>query len=81
MNLKEISAKIAQSKIFELGITLVIIVNSVLIGVQTTVHNPVVENIQHLILWIFSFEIAIRFIAAKDVKSFFSDGWNVFDFH
>lgn len=80
MNLKEISAKIAQSRIFELVITLVIIVNSILIGVQTTVHNPVVDNIQHLILWIFSFEIAIRFIAAKDVKSFFSDGWNVFDF-
>lgn len=80
LNFKDLALRISQARIFELVITLVIIVNSILIGVQTTVHNPVIDNIQHFILWIFSFEIVIRFIAAKDVKSFFSDGWNVFDF-
>ncbi len=77
--IKELSAALANDKIFDVFITVVILVNSFLIGVQTTVYNHTVELIQHAILYIFTFEIVVRFIAAKDLKSFFTDGWNVFD--
>lgn len=73
------SAVLANDKIFDVFITIVILVNSFLIGVQTTVYNHTVEVIQHVILYIFTFEIIVRYIAAKDFRHFFSDGWNVFD--
>lgn len=77
--LKELAAKIAFNRGFEWFITIVIIVNSVLIGVETCVNSEALRLIQRLILYVFTVEIALRFIAAKDLKSFFSDGWNLFD--
>lgn len=64
---------------FDIFITVVILLNSLLIGVQTTHNNAHVENVQHIILWIFTFEIILRFIAAKNIREFFTDGWNNFD--
>lgn len=76
---KQVSSELAKSKVFELFITFIIIINSVLIGVQVTHDNTVIALIQHVILYIFTFEILVRFIAAKNVKEFFADGWNLFD--
>lgn len=70
---------VAGSRIFELCITVIIIINSILIGVQTSIHNTMVNTIQHLILVIFTIEIIIRFFAADNLKTFFTNGWNVFD--
>lgn len=78
-SLKKLSSQICQSKIFDIAITVIILLNSILIGVQTSVHNATIDTIQHLILWIFTFEIAVRFIAADSLKDFFKDGWNLFD--
>lgn len=64
---------------FELGITLVIIINSLLIGVETYHSNTVIELVQTIILYIFTMEIALRFVASSSVRSFFCDGWNLFD--
>lgn len=77
--IKHLAASIAYSKIFDIFITIVILINSFLIGVQTTDDTPQIEFIQQIILYIFTFEILVRFIAAKDLKSFFTDGWNIFD--
>jgi voltage-gated sodium channel len=70
---------LAQNKVFELIITGIILLNSVLIGVETYHTSETISLVQQTILYIFTFEIIVRFIAAKDVKSFFQDGWNVFD--
>lgn len=70
---------IVNSKIFELTIAMIIIINSILIGVQTSIHNSIVNSIQHIILIIFTGEIVIRFLAAENLKSFFRSGWNIFD--
>lgn len=78
-NLKSLAASIAFNHKFELFITIIIIVNSILIGVETYTDNATIAGVQRCILYIFTFEIIVRFIAAKDVKSFFSDGWNIFD--
>ena len=77
--IREIASLIAQNKGFELFITGIIILNSVLIGVETYTDNLTVKMIQQGILYIFTFEILMRFIAAKSIKEFFCDGWNVFD--
>ena len=70
---------LAQNKVFELVITGIILLNSVMIGVETYHTSDTISLVQQIILYIFTFEIIVRFIAAKDVKSFFQDGWNVFD--
>ena len=77
--IKEIASLIAHNKEFELFITGIIILNSVLIGIETYTDNLTVKMIQQGILYIFTFEILMRFIAAKSIKEFFCDGWNVFD--
>lgn len=70
---------ITTNRWFELGITVVILANSLLIGVETYHTSDIITNIQTLILYIFTIEIALRFIASDSVKAFFSDGWNIFD--
>ena len=77
--IKKIASLIAYNKGFELFITGIIILNSVLIGVEPYTDNLTVKMIQQGILYIFTFEILLRFIAARSIKEFFCDGWNVFD--
>jgi Ion transport protein. len=77
--IKNLSAELVNKKWFEFLIVGVIIVNSILIGVETYVITPTILLIQHIILGIFTLEIIVRFIARKDTKSFFKSGWNIFD--
>ena len=77
--IKKLASLIAYNKGFELFITGIIILNSVLIGVETYTDNLTVKMIQQGILYIFTFEILMRFIAARNIKEFFCNGWNVFD--
>jgi voltage-gated sodium channel len=66
-------------KAFEWFIAGVIIVNSALIGVETYFSNPAILLIQNIALGIFTVEIILRWIARDNIKTFFSDGWNLFD--
>lgn len=80
MNLIEkYSVAIIDSKSFEVFITIVILINSILIGVQTTYYNHLIDMVQLVILYIFTFEIILRAIAARNAVNFFKNGWNVFD--
>ncbi len=76
---KKLCVALANNHVFELFIIGVILVNSVLIGVETCTANATIKLVQQIILYIFTFEILVRFIAADSVKSFFKDGWNLFD--
>lgn len=76
---KEKCSAIVYGKTFDFFITIVILVNSALIGVQTTYDNATIDAVQHVILYIFTIECILRFIAAGDTKAYFSSGWNVFD--
>ena len=77
--IKKLATALAGNHVFELCITAIIIINSVLIGVETYTNNLVIQSIQKIILGIFTAEIIVRFIAADSIKSFFKDGWNLFD--
>ncbi len=70
---------LVNNRIFEIIIVAVILVNCVLIGVETYTITHWMRVVQAVILGIFTFEIAARFIAADNPKSFFSSGWNWFD--
>lgn len=77
--IKEKCKLLTTNKWFELGIVCVIVVNSVLIGVETYTSNDIISMVQKTALYIFTVEIIMRYIAADNNKEFFSDGWNVFD--
>jgi voltage-gated sodium channel len=79
MNIKERAKKIVTSKVFEIFISMVILVNCILIGVETYLHNDKIYVTQQIALVIFIFEIILRFLAREDMKSFFKNGWNIFD--
>ncbi|MGM9698423.1 MAG: ion transporter [Prevotella sp.] len=76
---KQLCKNLVTNKSFELSIISVILINSILIGVETYTDNETVKHIQEIILGIFTIEIILRFIAANSVKQFFTDGWNIFD--
>ena len=78
-DIKRLSRDLIKKRWFEISIIAVIFVNSFLIGVETYGVHSAIVLIQHIILGIFTFEIAIRFIARQNMKSFFSSGWNIFD--
>ena len=78
-DLRDKIRKICSNKWFELVITIIIIVNSALIGLETYVKSDTISRVQDIILGVFTVEIIMRFIAAKDVRSFFRSGWNLFD--
>lgn len=67
------------NRIFELAIIVVILVNSLLIGVETYTSSPAITLTQNIILGIFTAEILMRYVAADSNKSFFTGGWNIFD--
>ena len=77
--IKKICQDLVNNRLFEFLIVAVIVLNSILIGVETYIVSPTIILIQHIILGVFTFEIIARFIARKDVKSFFQSGWNLFD--
>ena len=77
--IRQASVQLAKSRAFEMFITFVIIINSILIGVQTTHDNATIEFVQSIILYIFTLEILVRYIAAESTSEFLKDGWNLFD--
>jgi len=75
--------KIDNSKIFQGIVIAVILLSALLIGAKT--HNLSPYAIHVLLLLdvavtiFFTIEICIRFLACPDKKSFFKNGWNIFD--
>ncbi len=64
---------------FEIFIAAAIIINSILVGVQTSYDIPAVDYAQDFLTFVFVVEIFIRFFGAKSTREYFSDGWNIFD--
>ncbi|MGB2578692.1 voltage-gated sodium channel [Elusimicrobium simillimum] len=77
--MKNWSGKLTTSKIFEMFINFIIVVNCILIGVETYHKTPAIHMVQQLCVMIFVVEITLRYIAADSMKEFFKNGWNVFD--
>lgn len=78
-NIKNFSHNLVSNRYFEWAITVIILVNAILIGIELNVQNPIIELVQKVILLIFTIEILMRFLARDSVREFFSNGWNIFD--
>ncbi len=58
----------------------VIIFNAFLIGLSTYIQgSSLIHNLEWVCIWIFVVELALKFYARDNIKSFFSNGWNIFD--
>ncbi len=71
--------KLSNSSLFENFIIFVILLNSVLIGVQISYDHHIIELIQATALIIFTVEIFIRLIGSDTFKDYYTDAWNIFD--
>lgn len=75
--------KFVDAPAFNAAIILVILVNAVLIGLATYLHDPaalvIISAIESICVAIFVVEIILRFLARRSAREFFSDGWNLFD--
>jgi len=71
--------KLVNSLPFTIVINLVILVNAVLIGVETFYTSTLVSNVQSAILVVFTLEIFFRFAGRVSTRAYFKDGWNIFD--
>ncbi|WP_072010999.1 ion transporter [Aureispira sp. CCB-QB1] len=75
-----IARRIVDSKWFTLGIMFLIILNGLLIGVQTYDNAPdSIRVIQLSILFVFFLEIIIRWTGRRTTEEYIGDWWNWFD--
>lgn len=81
-----IAKRISTSRLFQVFITLVILIASALVGVETypeieKQHQKLLDLLDHIIIAIFVLEIIIKILAeGKRPWRYFFDAWNVFDF-
>jgi len=71
--------RITNSNIFESFIILTILINCLLIGVETYFSNFLISSIQSVALFIFVIEVIIRYFSSRNNKEYFCEPWNVFD--
>ena len=80
---KDLCLGLKESRKFQAFVSIIIIYSSIVIGVSSYETNSLLLKLiiysDYLITLIFLLEISIRYFAEETTKSFFSDGWNVFD--
>ena len=78
--------KIVANPLFDVAITVVILVNAAVLGLETyesvvAGHHGVFDVVYNIILGIYVVELLIRFTAVGwNVRAYVADRWNVFDF-
>ena len=80
---KDLCLRLKETRRFQAFVSVIIIYSSIVIGVSSYEINNLLLTIiiysDYLITLIFLVEISIRYLAEESTKSFFSDGWNIFD--
>ena len=84
MSMTERLSKIKDSSLFQIVVTAVILLSSVIVGIGTYsfTDDLFISTLNILDIFItvfFVFEILIRFFAEKNKVDFLKDGWNIFD--
>jgi voltage-gated sodium channel len=82
--LRDSFEQLRSNKLFETFVILVIVVSALMIGAKTYPLSPTAAQVLRAldvgITLFFLVEIVIRMIAERNLKAFFSKGWNIFDF-
>ena len=71
--------RVVHSSWFSQLIIVVIMLNAILIGVQTSIDNHWVNLVQRILLIIFVIEIPLRWFGKDSVKEYVTNYWNWFD--
>ena len=74
---------IVESRAFSIAITSVIVINAIVLGLETSprvmaVAGPLLLAIDAAALWVFTIEIGLKIWLYR--RRFFRGGWNIFDF-
>jgi len=78
--IRDFSKHIVAHPAFEWTAATVILLNAVLVGVESYVHgNDALLLLQRVILALFTVELLLRFFARESLRNFFCSGWNIFD--
>jgi voltage-gated sodium channel len=82
--LRDDFVRIRNNKFFETFVIVVIVTSALVIGAKTYDMDPTVARLFEVMDWgitlFFLVEIIIRMLAERGLRSFFSKGWNLFDF-
>jgi voltage-gated sodium channel len=78
------SARIVESPLFRQMVSGLILLNAVIVGLETypavtAVYGNILELADRTVLYLFTVELALRFLAANPPIAFFRSGWNIFD--
>ena len=76
---RELIRRIVINRRFEYLAMLVILANSVVIGIETYTSSELIYTLNYAFLVAFTFELALRFLACYSAQEFFSNRWNLFD--
>jgi voltage-gated sodium channel len=76
---KRLIKELVHSSGFNRFITIVIVINCILFGIETYYTSIFISYIQNLILIIYVIELILRWVGKESKKEYFSDGWNYFD--
>jgi len=77
--MRELSKKLLEHPFFEKFIMIVILLNSILIGVETAYRNDIIHSFQYFAILVFILEIVVRFSARESAREYFTNAWNIFD--
>jgi voltage-gated sodium channel len=75
---------IVESPHFRHAVTALILINALIVGLETYpevrgVYGDVLQIADRMVLYLFTAELALRFLAANPPLAFFRSGWNLFD--
>lgn len=78
------SASLVESPQFRQGVTVLILLNALFVGLETypeirALYGNVLEIADRVVLYLFTVELALRLIASTPTLAFFRSGWNIFD--
>ena len=76
-SLSSLMQKITTSRIFEMSIMVVILINCIFIGLETYGGSPVFDLINKICLYIYTVEISMRFMARISLKKFFTNAYHL----
>lgn len=76
---RETLRRIVINRRFEYWAMLVILANSVVIGIETYTSNHIIHVLNYVFLLAFTLELGLRFLACYNLHEFVSNRWNLFD--
>ena len=71
--------KIVFSKVFNIAVAFIILVNCILIGIEQSYQSELISLTQDACIILFIVEIIARWLARNSVISFFKNIWNIID--